>query len=623
MTHKHTFLFTALSVLFAMSAWAQPVKTDTATYSRITSINDLVVGNRFLILGENNGTFYAIGDQTGSNRFAVEIEADAETAIVYGNDIHEFVISGDPTNLYTFLNRLGYTSHGFLYAASSEDDQLMSENVLDNNGKWTIAIDEETGEATIIAQGGNTHNTLRFNAEEGLFSCYANDSQKPVYIYMEDGSSSLNFYSSTIIEDVTDDYLFLNVQGEDAVLTVTGNISENLYTVSVLDGAQLVYDYDIPNGSFGFPFSKYDTINPNHTDCWHLFCAPINEYNMLPGIKISGEYELYSFDEPTLGWIYEVCEPELYIPLPLGKGYLFAMPSSNTHTRFGGLGTLQGSKNDLSFPLSYTESENHQKGFNLVGNPFPCNAYANMDYMVLDETGSNFIAGNVIKTGYAIFVQAKEANQEITFSRNAPETTDGFIEIGLSQNEGPITDNVRIFLNEGHRMNKFYINSTMSSIYIFQNKERLGITSADPQGELPIHFEVIENGSYTLTVSTDNVEAQYLHLIDNLTGIDTDLLANPSYTFNAKTSDYASRFKLVFSTAGIDENNATTSFAYMRGNDLVIDNIEGSASLQITDMTGRTISTETICGNYTKTLNVAPGIYILNLNGMTQKIAVK
>ena len=37
-----------------------------------------------------------------------------------------------------------------------------------------------------------------------------------------------------------------------------------------------------------------------------------------------------------------------------------------------------------------------------------------------------------------------------------------------------------------------------------------------------------------------------LHLIDNLTGKDINLLETPEYSFDAKATDNASRFKLVF-----------------------------------------------------------------------------
>jgi hypothetical protein len=69
-----------------------------------------------------------------------------------------------------------------------------------------------------------------------------------------------------------------------------------------------------------------------------------------------------------------------------------------------------------------------------------------------------------------------------------------------------------------------------------------------------VSFKAKENGTYTISVDVDNVEMDYLHLIDNLTGTDVDLLAlrqaqgPASYTFTAKTTDDASRFKLLFST---------------------------------------------------------------------------
>ena len=71
-----------------------------------------------------------------------------------------------------------------------------------------------------------------------------------------------------------------------------------------------------------------------------------------------------------------------------------------------------------------------------------------------------------------------------------------------------------------------------------------------------VSFKAKENGTYTISVDVDNVEMAYLHLIDNLTGADVDLLpllrgtgglTQPAtYTFTANTTDDASRFRLVF-----------------------------------------------------------------------------
>ena len=154
-------------------------------------------------------------------------------------------------------------------------------------------------------------------------------------------------------------------------------------------------------------------------------------------------------------------------------------------------------------------------------------------------------------------------------------------------------------------------------------EEFAAVSTSSKSGELPMNFKAEKNGSYTITVDTENVDAEYIHLIDNMTGMDVDLLATPSYTFEAKTSDYASRFKLVFGVKNEASESSDSNFAFMSNGNLVIDNIEGEATLQIVDELGRVISTETVSGSYNKALNLKAGLYIINLNGMTQKIVVK
>ena len=63
---------------------------------------------------------------------------------------------------------------------------------------------------------------------------------------------------------------------------------------------------------------------------------------------------------------------------------------------------------------------------------------------------------------------------------------------------------------------------------------------------MPICFKAEKEGDYILRFYIEGISFNYLHLIDNLTGDDVDLLVSPYYSFSAKTSDAASRFKLVF-----------------------------------------------------------------------------
>jgi hypothetical protein len=149
------------------------------------------------------------------------------------------------------------------------------------------------------------------------------------------------------------------------------------------------------------------------------------------------------------------------------------------------------------------------------------------------------------------------------------------------------------------------------------------VVSCQDMGELPLNFKAEKSGSYTIAINSEEVSFGYLHLIDNLTGSDTDLLANPSYSFEASTADYASRFKLVFATGNNDNDD---NFAYYSNGTWVINN-DGKANVQVVDVTGRILSNEQIEGCYSLNFNAAPGVYMIRLvngdNVKVQKVVVK
>lgn len=142
-------------------------------------------------------------------------------------------------------------------------------------------------------------------------------------------------------------------------------------------------------------------------------------------------------------------------------------------------------------------------------------------------------------------------------------------------------------------------------------------------GTMPVNFMAETNGTYSISLNTDEMSFSYLHLIDNLTGNDIDLLANPSYHFEAKVTDYESRFKLVFVSGDANDGNDFTFYS----NDSWVINNEGHATLQVIDITGRIIKRESINGCPSISVNAAPGIYLFRLiNGndvKMQKILVE
>ena len=200
-------------------------------------------------------------------------------------------------------------------------------------------------------------------------------------------------------------------------------------------------------------------------------------------------------------------------------------------------------------------------------------------------------------------------------------------------------DKAIVSFNEGEELGKFYFGTQNANIYIPQNNEEYAIAFSEGQGEVPLNFKANENGTYTISVDVDNVEMAYLHLIDNMTGADVDLLSpslraersNPgqpaSYTFTAKTTDYKSRFKLVFSTNDSDgPSTGSGTFAFYSNGNWIVSN-EGHATLQVIDVNGRILSSEQINGSVSKAINQPAGLYMLRLvNGekvRTQKIVVE
>jgi hypothetical protein len=99
-----------------------------------------------------------------------------------------------------------------------------------------------------------------------------------------------------------------------------------------------------------------------------------------------------------------------------------------------------------------------------------------------------------------------------------------------------------------------------------------------------------------------------------------------TYTFTAKTTDYESRFKLVFAALSSEDDGDNDNFAFFSNGNWIITN-EGQATLQVIDITGRILSSEKVNGSASKAFQATAGVYMLRLiNGddvKTQKIIVR
>ena len=158
------------------------------TYTKAATITS---GSHYII---TNGADKAMGVQNENNRAAVDITISGNVATVPSTaGVKEVVIYGPygpDNNIYTIVEE----NQGYLYAASSGNNYLRTEDDLDANGQWTIAIDDTDGFATIKAQGSNTRNCLRYNSGSSIFSCYGSG-QSDIYLFEKDADS---YYTTEI-----------------------------------------------------------------------------------------------------------------------------------------------------------------------------------------------------------------------------------------------------------------------------------------------------------------------------------------------------------------------------------------------------------------------------------------
>jgi surface protein len=387
------------------------------------------------------------------------------------------------------------------------------------------------------------------------------------------------------------------------------------------------------------------------SDHWVFIASPIagnisTDYvsNLIGGTTTSGQYDydLYRFNQSAeLEWENYQQHNTMNNPFLLenGKGYLYANKNDVT-LEFSGAVYPAASK---EVALDYDANSPHAdtRGWNLVGNPFNAPATLNKSYYKMNSTGTGLLAEAVstntsIDAFTGVMVQAENENDIITFVKTdqkstLPEGPQGGFEIALTQagNRGnALLDNAIVSFNEGDQLGKFYFGTQDANIYIPQNNKEYAIAYVGNQNEVPVNFKAHENGEYTLTVSvTPHSSLLTPHLIDNLTGADIDLLVTPSYTFTARTDDYASRFKLVFTEGDADEDD---DFAFIDADgNIIINGIDGHATIQLIDQLGHILISKQLSTLHSplSTSNFPTGVYVLRLiNGekvKTQKIVIR
>ena len=589
---------------------------------------------------------------------------------VPGQAMYGYAVSGEEGITVSLVGSIGLAYEGIVYAGN---EQSVALNISAPVGY--IPSDGYSASAGTLTPSGSAY-TLVMPGED--VSITANLVEVKSFAAEGNWCEAANWMPNGVPTLEDDIYLFANatvpqgcVAEANSITIVGGN------TLTIEDGGQLKSNSDV-----NATIKKHITGYGESTDGgWYLVGFPTSvfpgpEPTALGLITTESDFDFYFFANnfsDGLEWRNYKAGAITRIQAMLRYGYLYANASDMDIVLSN---SLNASADDDVISLIYSGNYDF-KGWHLHGNPFPCDAYvydnatgAYRSFYRMNADGDGLIpATGVVHPMEGFFTQATTTGEKIRISRNPIVAQSNLLSIDLVEGNAntnrdgstpAATDRAIICFGEGNTLEKFSLSDRTSKIYIPHGGKDYAVAnigdvcrdvarnvSIDTDvaryvstNEIPLHFKAAKNGTYTLTFNTENLDLEYLHLIDNLTGADVDLLSagdcgsesamtteGVRYTFTAKTTDYASRFRLVFSEPA-DETSANRPFAYIADGEIRINEADAhGASLQVVDVMGRVIVS---MGGHTRcvpTAGMTPGVYVLRLingdNVKTQKIVVE
>lgn len=605
-----------------------------AYYTLITDNSQLVAGRKYLLANGYEGTVKALAGAESSLREAVDITCSGRKAYLtpgLNSEARELVLGGTEGE-WTL-----YDEHEEGYLTAGRGGALNTNASVTPSGKWEIEV-APTGALTI------------YNANRDVYLVYDDEEDDPAFLC---GDESPVFLLAKC-ELVSGTMSALKVDDPTKMFVVeSGNILE-VADLSTVDVSNLILEDDsqLINASSGVLATMQKTItayaDPMESDGWYTLSTPMTANLVEMGSNlIFPEYDLYYFDETNLiheEWRnYKSNATNGFTDFEAGRGYLYANATDFTPVFKGTLNSAT-----VTFPMTYTARPDGLTGFNLIGNPFPHDIYKGQGgaiddsglasgYYVLTNSGSWLAKtyempiepgqGILVKTMTAHDLRIAKTNAEAR-GESASRVTraEGVGCIGLHLSGGSYEDNAFAYLSPGNGLIKIaHFNANNPSLSIVQNEGNFAIANVDAESKtLDVRFDAPKAATFTITVNVKDYKNGYLHLIDNMTGADVNLLRTPTYTFESTGHDHPFRFKLVLQ--GVDSDD-DAPFAYFADGEIrLLVELCHDASLQVMDMMGRLIvSSDAVC--HISTNGMTPGVYLLRLidgtTVRTQKIVVR
>jgi len=456
--------------------------------------------------------------------------------------------------------------------------------------------------------------------------------------------------------DATSDYIVKDLEiisekvltiAPSASLEIIGDIANDdvnaLVVNSDINGTgSLIHNDDNVVAKVNCYFDNSSVTREWNAD-WHFISSPVANQTIESFIPTEENYDFYSWSEFNSTWYNQKKDDsqtnEFYtdngFDFAKGRGYLVAYENEG-YKKFSG--TLNNG--DVTYPLSCsTDGEfvtEKYTGFNLLGNPYP--SYIDWEaegwtrdnlqlqtIWIYDDDVNNYITytlGGVATNGgsqyiapcQAFFVKAASAgniimtndirtNEKSSFRKNDNENIFKVRVNGVSgQDEIAVVkgDNDDVF-------KMFSLNDDAPSLYINKGVGDYSVVYIDDENTLPLSFEG-GFAKYTISLSECGNAFDEIILEDRMTGEKVNLMTE-SYSFIYNDNDRKDRFVLTF-----DNSQQTTDndyFAYINNGEIIINDINGDAQIEIYDLMGRRVYENADAVSNVSTYGYSSGVYII------------
>jgi hypothetical protein len=448
-------------------------------------------------------------------------------------------------------------------------------------------------------------------------------------------------------------------------LTVSGTLA-NAGTVDIkatASGIGSLITNGTVSGAGSFKMEQYLTGSGGGTPdgVFYYVSSPISDataadYNVASGNKLWIDQEAtQDYAQLTFG----------AIGLDVGQGYVARMGATGAIT-FDGSSYNTGNITEGS--LSRTGTTELNRGYNLVGNPYPStvnwddlsrtNLETTMWYrtnnggtMTFDtynstgQVGTNNNGGGTVdgtipptqafwvrvdadgNTGSVAFENADRTHGTLSSIYKA-ESEEGTVRLSLSN--GTASDEQVIYFDasandaiDDHDSRKFWA-SGIPQLYTNINDDTLtinGLNSPQTTQMVPLGMKVPSQGNYSLNATSITLTETPAFLEDTYLNNFQDLNTNPNYSFTSDAGNIGDRFILHFNNAavGIEEVESSSHVFASNGQlNISLSLNRQTANVEVFDMAGRSILNRPInASNTVVDLNAPTGIYLVRIETAT------